>query len=317
MKDDGRIVNRTNVGFRQTEGFKNVSLGNVLSAKPPKEPTPFIKAEDQEAWDKYVNESFEVQVGLHELLGHGCGKLLQETSPGVFNFDQKNPPTNPVTGKPVATYYKPSETWGTVFGGLGPSYEECRAESVAMSLCPDYGILEIFGFRGQEASDVMYICYLSMARAGLAALQFWDPNSRRHGQAHMQARFAILNVFLEAGEEFCKLDYTKDDLSDLTIRLDRNKIESHGRPAVNSFLQKLQVYKATADFEGGKALYEQYTNVNEFFAKKVRPIVVKNAKPRKVYVQANTFLEGDDVVLKEYEATPEGMIQSFVDRDYI
>lgn len=117
---------------RQNEGFKNVSLGNVLSAKPPKEPTPFIKPEDQEVWDKYNNESFEVQVGLHELLGHGCGKLLQETSPGVFNFDHKNPPTNPITGKPVSTYYKPSETWGTVFGGMGPSYEECRAESVAM-----------------------------------------------------------------------------------------------------------------------------------------------------------------------------------------
>lgn len=164
---------------------------------------------------------------------------------------------------------------------------------------------------------MLYICYLSMARAGLAALQFWDPNSRRHGQPHMQARFAILQVFLEAGEEFCKLEYTKDDLSDLTIRLDRNKIESHGRPAVNSFLQKLHIYKATADLAGGKALYEKYTDVNEWFAKKVRPIVVKNAKPRKVFVQANTFLEGDDVVLKEYEATPEDMIQSFVDRDYI
>lgn len=91
---------------RQDEGFKNVSLGNVLSAKPPKEPTPFIRSEDQEVWDKYNNESFEVQVGLHELLGHGCGKLLQETSPGTFNFDHKNPPTNPVTGKPVSTYYK-------------------------------------------------------------------------------------------------------------------------------------------------------------------------------------------------------------------
>ncbi|KAK4506981.1 hypothetical protein PRZ48_000715 [Zasmidium cellare] len=302
---------------RQDEGFKNVSLGNVLSAKPPKEPTPFIKPEDQAIWDKYNNDSFEVQVGLHELLGHGCGKLLQETSAGVFNFDHKNPPTNPITGKPVSTYYKPGETWGTVFGGMGPSYEECRAESVAMSLCPDYGILEIFGFHGQEASDILYICYLSMARAGLAALQFWDPNSRRHGQAHMQARFAILKVFLEAGEDFCKLDYTKDDLSDLTIRLDRSKIDSHGRPAVNKFLQKLQVYKATADFENGKALYEEYTNVNDWFAKKVRPIVVKSAKPRKVFVQANTILEGDDVVLKEYEATPEGMIQSFVDRDYI
>lgn len=101
--------------------------------------------------------------------------------------------------------YKPGETWGTVFGGLGPSMEECRAECVAMSLCPDYGILEIFGFgNGKEdlhgvAGDVLYVCYLQMARAGIAALQFWDPNSRKHGQAHMKARVCIHASCAESG----------------------------------------------------------------------------------------------------------------------
>lgn len=310
-----------------------------MSAKAPNEPTPFIREEDQKLWDEYKDESFEVQVGLHELLGHGCGKLLQETEPGKFNFDQKNPPISPVTGKPITTYYKPGETWGTVFGGMGPSYEECRAESVAMSLCPDYGILKIFGFGdGSEvrhieisarghwltyflqningvAGDVLFVCYLQMARAGIAALQFWSNGV--WGQPHMRARFAILQVFLEAGKEFCELQYTKADLSDLTIWLDRTKIESHGRPAVNRFLQKLHVFKSTADLQAGKELYERYTHVNDWFANKVRPEVIRQAKPRKVFVQANTFLQGDDVVLKEYEATPEGMIQSFVDRDYV
>lgn len=49
--------------------------------------------------------------------------------------------------------------------------------------------------------------------------------------------------------------------------------------------------------------------------------MIAQSKPRKVFVQANTVLEGggDDemVVLKEYDATAEGMIQSFVDREYI
>jgi len=156
-----------------------------------------------------------------------------------------------------------------------------------------------------------------MARAGVIALQFYDPSSRKWGQAHMQARYALLQVFLSAGGDFCKLQYTKDDLSDLEIQLDRNKIHSHGRPAVNAFLQKLQVFKATADIEAGKKLYEEYTNVNEWYTNKVRPEVLRQAKPRKVFVQANTFLEGDKVVLREYEPTPEGMIQSFMDRDYI
>lgn len=61
--------------------------------------------------------------------------------------------------------------------------------------------------------------------------------------------------------------------------------------------------------------------MDDFFANRLRPQVIAQSKPRKVFVQANTFLEGggDDemVVLKEYDATPEGMIQSFVDREYI
>ena len=154
-----------------------------------------------------------------------------------------------------------------------------------------------------------------MARAGIAALQFWS--NGKWGQAHMQARFAILNVFLRDGGDFCKLEHSKDDVSDLKIHLDKTKIQSHGRPAVNAFLQKLHIYKATADLEAAKKFYDDYTNVNEWYATKVRPEVIRQAKPRKVFVQANTFLEGDKVVLKEYEATPEGMIQSFVDREYI
>ncbi|GAB7361026.1 hypothetical protein MBLNU230_g1067t1 [Neophaeotheca triangularis] len=312
---------------RQTEGFKNVSLGNVMSSTAPNEPTPFIKPSEQKVYDECKDEALEVQVGLHELLGHGCGKLLQETEPGQYNFDMQNPPLNPITGKPVTSYYKPGETWGSVFGGMGPSYEECRAESVAMSLCPDYEILKIFGIGDgtadihSKAGDVLYVCYLQMGRAGIAALQFWDPNSRKCGQAHMQARFAILQVFLEAGRDFCHLDYTTTtdgEISDLTLVLDRNLIESQGRPAINAFLQKLQVFKATADLQRGRELYERYTSVDDWWAGPLRREVLRQAKPRKVFVQANTFLRGDGKVeLREYEATPQGMIQSFVEREYI
>lgn len=133
----------------------------------------------------------------------------------------------------------------------------------------------------------------------------------------MQARFAILQVFLRSGGNFCKFEYSKEDLSDLKINLDKTKIHSHGRPAVDDFLRKLHIFKSTADFAAASKLYDDYTNVDEWYATKLRPEVLRQAKPRKVFVQANTFLDGERVVLREYEATPEGMIQSFVERDYI
>ncbi|KAL1952756.1 hypothetical protein VTO42DRAFT_4279 [Malbranchea cinnamomea] len=307
--------------IRQNLGFKNVSLGNVLSAKAPNEPIPFIREQDLELFRKYRDAAFEVQVGIHELLGHGTGKLLQETAPGEYNFDVSNPPISPITNEPVTTWYKPGQTWSSVFGSIASSYEECRAELVAMALGCDFEILKLFGFGDGtedltgEAGDVLYISYLQMARAGVVALEFWDPQSRKWGQAHMQARFSILQTFLGAGDDFVRLMHDKEDLSDLEIHLDRSKILSHGRPAVERYLQKLHVYKSTADFAAGKALYDEATHVDEWWGTKVRPVVLQKKIPRKVFVQANTVLEGDQVVLKEYEPTLEGMIRSYAERN--
>ena len=154
-----------------------------------------------------------------------------------------------------------------------------------------------------------------MARAGIRALEFWDPMSRKWGQAHCQARYAILKVFLEAGDDFTKLCYSKYDLSDLVVQVDRNKILTQGRPVLAKFLQKLHIYKCTADVEAGSKFYEEITEVQDFWATKVRQQVLKKKLPRKIFVQANTFLDGDKVILKEYEPTVEGMIGSFAERD--
>ena len=333
--------------IRQTEGFKNVSLGNVLSAKAPDEKIPFIRDDDLDVYRKYRDASFEVQVGLHELTGHGCGKLLQETSPGTFNFDKSNPPISPVTNKPITTWYKPGQTWGSVFGSIAASYEECRAELVAMFLGCDFPTLKIFGFgdgtidMDGEAGDVLYASYLSMARAGLASLEMWDPKSQKWGQAHSQARFSILKCFLEAEDDFCKLEYKESDLSDLTIKLDRSKILTAGRdgknphllthilvfswfrlltcfPAVAKYLQKLHVFKSTADVEAGNKFYVDMTTVGlDFWGTKVRDIVLSNKQPRKVFVQANTALEESSgkVSIKHYEASLVGIVESWADRN--
>ncbi|KAJ3186335.1 hypothetical protein HDU85_007775 [Gaertneriomyces sp. JEL0708] len=295
--------------IRMQEGFKNVSLGNVLTAKAPNEKITFLRSEDIQLFERYRGPAFEVQVGLHELLGHGSGKLLQEDAPGKFNFDHTNPPISPITGKPVTSWYKPGETWGSVFKAASNSFEECRAESVAMYLCVDREILSLFGHAGETvAADIIYVCYLQMARAGLLALEFYDPKAEKWGQAHMQARYAILQVFLKAG--IVTIEKTDDDL---IIHLDRSKIETVGVKAVGDFLQKLQVYKATADAENGLAFYKDITTVSQQWLN-FREIVMSKKQPRKVLVQGNTFLQDGKVIFKEYPSNLLGLIESYVER---
>ena len=43
--------------------------------------------------------------------------------------------------------------------------------------------------------------------------------------------------------------------------LPRAKIPSVGQPAIASFLQKLQIYKATADIKAAKEMYDKYSEV--------------------------------------------------------
>lgn len=55
----------------------------------------------------------------------------------------------------------------------------------------------------------------------------------------------------------------------------------------------------------------------DYWGGKVRPVVVANTQPRKVFVQANTFLDESTgkVTVKQYEPSLEGVIQSWIERE--
>ncbi|KAK6728133.1 hypothetical protein RB195_005654 [Necator americanus] len=299
--------------IRQNEGFKNVSLGNVIAATP-KQKMNFIDQEDEDLMHKYHKDSFEVQVGLHELLGHGSGKLFQRNKDGTFNFDKDT--KDLITGERVSKWYEPGETWSSKFGPLSSAYEECRAEAVGYVLCCDKDILEIFGYKDEMAETVKYVNWLNEIRAGLLALEFYSPEAKKWGQAHCYARYVLTKVCLEAGQGFVSITECtgEDGKPDLKFKLDRTKIDSVGRPAVNAFLARLQAYKSTGDFEGGRKMFESYGNVSEQEVR-WRDICVARRKPRRLFVQANTKMDDKgEVTLRTYDATAAGVIQSFVER---
>ncbi|XP_075044760.1 dipeptidyl peptidase 3 isoform X2 [Mixophyes fleayi] len=306
--------------IRQSVGFKNVSLGNVLSvgSATEREKLTFLSEEDKDVFIKYRCPSFEVQVGLHELLGHGSGKLFVQDKKGTFNFDKKSI-INPETGELVKSWYMPGETWDSKFSTIASSYEECRAECVGLYLCVNEEVLRIFGHESEAAQDVLYVNWLNMVRAGLMGLEFYTPETGRWRQAHMQARFVILRVLLEAEENFVTVTQKvgTDGRPDAQVTLDRNKIMSVGRPAIQRFLQRLQVYKSTADVERAREMYEGYSKVTDSEPYKfltLRDIVILRKEERKSFVQINTQVTGDNVEVLRYDSNPSGLIQSVLER---
>lgn len=190
--------------IRQSEGFKNVSLGNVLAASygAGDKPITFVQKDDQAVFKACKSDAFEVQVGIHELLGHGSGKLIhQGTADAAALVDSKT--LHPLTKVPITgPFYPVGTSWDSTFGKIASTYEECRAECSGLFLCLEQEVLDIFGHPTQPdavggISDIVYVNWLLMVRAGLTGLEFYTPQTKGWRQAHMQARCndRLLTIF--------------------------------------------------------------------------------------------------------------------------
>ncbi|XP_063718038.1 dipeptidyl peptidase 3-like [Symsagittifera roscoffensis] len=296
--------------IRERDGFKNLDLGNVQNATPKNARIPFLNEENVKFLKQWKEKAWELQTALHELLGHGSGLL--------FNSENTPVALNPITGEAVKSFYERGETYDSKFASISSAYEECRAECVGLVLCTEIDVLTLFSYVDLNAqNDVVVMNYLQFAYDGLRSLEFYDPAKKSWGQAHMQAAFVIMQLFIEADDTAVTFEQFKDDngeVNNVHVAFNPAKIFVC-QNAVRKFLLRLQTYKSTGDIEEASRMFNYYSTPSEFLLS-LREAVLANKAPRKMLILPNLAIDtnGDVQLLYDYEETPEGLIKSFVDR---
>ncbi|KAL6822020.1 peptidase family M49 domain-containing protein [Trichoderma sp. SZMC 28015] len=302
--------------IRETHGFKNIVLANRLSVNNnPDLPCYWVDPSELKSFRETTHIVRYLATAIHELIGHGTGKLLSETSPGTYNFDKQNPPISPLTGEAVASYYLPGQTWGSVFGELAETVEECRAILMSFYFMDNKHLLSIFGYSDSSsitAEDLLYATYLNIGVSGLQALEHYNVQNQAWGQVHNQAYFSILKHLIQDGDEVISIAHNPMEQS-LTVNVDRSKFLSNGKQSLGSYLCKLHIWRCTADVSACSQFYEPLCAVDGVY-EEWRKIVVSKPKMKWKFVQPNTFLTGESVYVKVYDETNEGIIQSWAER---
>jgi dipeptidyl-peptidase-3 len=100
--------------------------------------------------------------------------------------------------------------------------------------------------------------------------------------------------------------------SQVTVSIDRKKLLSHGKTAVEKLLLEMHVCICTADLAGMR-LYDRLSEVGEDL-RGIQRMVMKEGIKQKQILQSSTFLADGVVHLREYTASPAGMLQSWAER---
>ncbi|KAF2807643.1 uncharacterized protein BDZ99DRAFT_509861 [Mytilinidion resinicola] len=200
----------------------------------------------------------------------------------------------------VTLWYKHGQTWSAIFGADVNALEECRADGVSLVLLTDERILKIFWYSGEVAKHVIYAGYPIFLYRAIKGLSRWNPETKAlRGipisplSNNVSGKFALLRCILNCGPDILRIKERHDDIK---IVLNELKITTHAVPTLRKFLLKLQI------------------DVDDTFAR-YHLIVLAKESPRIQYVQPNTFVEYEEVNLREYPATKEALIQSWVERD--
>ncbi len=88
----------------------------------------------------------------------------------------------------------------------------------------------------------------------------------------------------------------------------------YGQEIVTKILTNIHVWKCTGDFKSAKEFSDKHSQVSDFFLK-IRQIIIDSAIPRRLELYHNIEMdENNQIKIKTYSESLEGIINSFVDR---
>lgn len=271
--------------IRSKVGFKNVTLTNVSNASQ-KEPSvfSFLYPEDQQLLSKLYNIADDVATAMHELYGHGSGKLLRKE-----DVVGKQVPDLLTPGKFVKTYYKENETAEQAYGSVYSILEECRAETTSLYLPFYKEVLDVFELDEDPEYRKMflYASLLIILHHGISQTVAYSISQHSWSQSHAAARFAILRAVLMWGKGAATIDIVEDKINPFRLRLDINRLEDV-RIAVTKLLVHLNYFKSTNQPDSAREFVGMMTSMDDYW------LTVRKAS--QVTITPNTVLCGGSII---------------------
>ncbi|HIP36209.1 MAG TPA: dihydrofolate reductase [Crocinitomix sp.] len=213
--------------IRATHGSKSVSLGNIVEAYNEAGGEGMLKefAHDQEEIDRAIAHAklaSKLHTAMHEVIGHASGKI----------------------NKGIGT---PKET----LKNYASTLEEARADLVALYFLLDEKLVDLGLMESLEVGKAEYDSYI---RNGMMAqLRRLEPGADLE-EAHMRNRQIVASWAFEKGQ--------KDNVIERVERDGKTYFEIHDyvklKEIFGDLLREIQRIKSEGDYEGGKALVENY-----------------------------------------------------------
>ncbi|MFW6161102.1 MAG: dipeptidyl-peptidase 3 family protein [Acidobacteriota bacterium] len=212
--------------IRRNHGSKSVTLENITYAYDQSSlDSPFGKEftyneEILERIKKYGSLAGNVHTDLHEVLGHGSGKLL----PGVSSEDLKN-------------YHSP--------------IEEARADLFALYFIMGPKLVELGVLPNEEAAKAAYDVAV---RNGLMTQLTRIELGKTIEQAHMRSRALVSHWVYEKGKPENVISRETKDGKTFFVVNDYQKL----RELYGELLKEVQRITSEGDYEAAKELVENY-----------------------------------------------------------